>query len=808
MGVVFFLGFSPLLFSWPLFSSFLRLPRSAPPLFLAVLSPPRPLPLASLFLFLREYSYSCCITSRVPAVRFGKGVPGASSFRAIARVGMCDGEVPRGRRACVKSGSADGVGRAPNLTAVTAQAFSDLIWWFYNQSGKEAVYLRGITECTVLAFRLCATGLGLPWVASPSVSEDVRRHGAYHYLRMDLATSALQAAVLRGESVPAAMFSRSHYSTLQAWLPASDRRRWPYHRCCYSRGPTGAPLPKVKVVASASGVADGGVSPEGPDPPPQARLGVRDARLRLGVSSSLGGARALVSGPARLVRPLRPPLSFPPVWLPHLLPPESDKRVRLRDEGDTRDLRVHVPAPGERVGWLPMGLVAGWSFRCAEVELRVHSRRCGPISDGRIRIDDCVSMCDAFGSCWDLSSDSASVASIRDRLYGGPDGSRWGLPPPEVLPLGEEAAVNFSLLGQKAVHSKGSLNGRGGGLRTQAERWAVGVSSLLRKGYVKSPTADLKGGIYLVRRGRFASPLEYAALMGYGPYLDHLFFRSLASLASPALARCAIASGVHLRALRPVMEVAGLLASAAGQEVTVGFTGAGANLAGVAFDAFFGADGWTASFLDEWEAGASRLLHGCWGERWPAERFFGAAHLPEGWVVRPEVAVWLVTLRCQPWSYANVLGHKDQAAAVRELDCVYQYLACRSPLLVCHEVPLDHLEPGKRGGVSRASWDCAEYVFDRASGGRYVWARLLTDPSRQEPREPMGRARALYVGVRATALKGLGSVSIEGLGLEGARLLSALLGEWRVRSFLGGGRKRARVWDVERVVGGRASDVS
>ena len=194
-------------------------------------------------------------------------------------MGMCGGEVPRGRRACVKSGSADGWGRAPNLTAATARAFSDLIWWFYNQSGKEAVYLRGITECTVLAFRLCATGLGLPWVASPSVSEDVRRHGAYHYLRMDLATSALQAAVLRGESVPAAMFSRSHYSTLQAWLPASDRRRWPYHRCCYSRGPTGAPLPKVKVVASASGVVDGGVPPEGPDPPPQARLGVRDARL-------------------------------------------------------------------------------------------------------------------------------------------------------------------------------------------------------------------------------------------------------------------------------------------------------------------------------------------------------------------------------------------------------------------------------------------------------------------------------------------------------------------------------------------------
>ena len=69
-------------------------------------------------------------------------------------MGMWDGEVPRGRRACVKSSPIDGA-RAPNLTVATAQAFSDLIWWFYGQSGKEAVYLRGITECTVLAFRLC-----------------------------------------------------------------------------------------------------------------------------------------------------------------------------------------------------------------------------------------------------------------------------------------------------------------------------------------------------------------------------------------------------------------------------------------------------------------------------------------------------------------------------------------------------------------------------------------------------------------------------------------------------------------------------
>ena len=44
---------------------------------------------------------------------------------------------------------------------------------------------------------------------------------------------------------------------------------------------------------------------------------------------------------------------------------------------------MHAAAPGEYVEWLPMGLVAGWSFRCAEVELRVHSGRCGCTSDGR-----------------------------------------------------------------------------------------------------------------------------------------------------------------------------------------------------------------------------------------------------------------------------------------------------------------------------------------------------------------------------------------------------------------------------------------
>ena len=83
----------------------------------------------------------------------------ASLLRVAARVGMCDGVVPRGRRACVKPSLIDGA-RAPNLTVDAAQGFCDLVWWFYNQSGKDAVYLRGITECTVLAFRLCATDLG------------------------------------------------------------------------------------------------------------------------------------------------------------------------------------------------------------------------------------------------------------------------------------------------------------------------------------------------------------------------------------------------------------------------------------------------------------------------------------------------------------------------------------------------------------------------------------------------------------------------------------------------------------------------
>ena len=145
--------FSPLPSSLPLLSSFRFRLRSTFALFSGNFSFLVPCCWRLCFFFegilaLALYHFAC---SGRPLAR---GVPGASSLRVVARVGMWDGEVPRGRRACVKSSPIDGA-RAPNLTVATAQAFSDLIWWFYGQSGKEAVYLRGITECTVLAFRLC-----------------------------------------------------------------------------------------------------------------------------------------------------------------------------------------------------------------------------------------------------------------------------------------------------------------------------------------------------------------------------------------------------------------------------------------------------------------------------------------------------------------------------------------------------------------------------------------------------------------------------------------------------------------------------
>ena len=126
---------------------------------------------------------------------------------------MCVGAVPRSRRACVRPTPVDG-SRSPNLTVDVARELSGLIWWFRSQSGEDAVHLRGVTECTLLVFRLCATGLGLPGATPPPVSRGACRHGQFHYQRLELSSSEVLAAVLRGVSV--APLSLLHVAGLAA----------------------------------------------------------------------------------------------------------------------------------------------------------------------------------------------------------------------------------------------------------------------------------------------------------------------------------------------------------------------------------------------------------------------------------------------------------------------------------------------------------------------------------------------------------------------------------------------------------------
>ena len=204
------------------------------------------------------------------------------------------------------------------------------------------MHLRGVTECTLLVFRLCATGLGLPGATPPPVSRGACRHGQFHYQRLELSSSEVLAAVLRGVSVAPLSVARNYYANLQARLPDVERLRWPHHRCCFARGPDGVIIPWGRKAQPAP-VVEGDVGCAGAaEPPSWDRAGIRAARLALGESSSAAGERAVVSGPVRLVKALRPPLPFPSEWLPHLLPPVSDRRVRLRDEEDVRDLWMHA----------------------------------------------------------------------------------------------------------------------------------------------------------------------------------------------------------------------------------------------------------------------------------------------------------------------------------------------------------------------------------------------------------------------------------------------------------------------------------
>ena len=169
----------------------------------------------------------------------------AGPWRAC--VGMCVGAVPRSRRACVRPTPVDG-SRSPNLTVDVARELSGLIWWFRSQSGEDAVHLRGVTECTLLVFRLCATGLGLPGATPPPVSRGACRHGQFHYQRLELSSSEVLAAVLRGVSV--APLSLLHVAGLAAQVAVKtamekeqvrERERYTRKtRCC-------APFTRKKV---------------------------------------------------------------------------------------------------------------------------------------------------------------------------------------------------------------------------------------------------------------------------------------------------------------------------------------------------------------------------------------------------------------------------------------------------------------------------------------------------------------------------------------------------------------------------------
>ena len=248
---------------------------------------------------------------------------------------------------------------------------------------------------------------------------------------------------------------------------------------------------------------------------------------------------------------------------------------------------------------------------------------------------------------------------------------------------------------------------------------------------------------------------------------------------------------------------------ASGAELTVGLTGAGANLSGVAMDGFYGRSGWEALFLDEWEVAANSLLRACWGDRWPSDRFHGAAHYEDPCHPRPECAFWLLTLRCQPWSYANVNGHLDWASAVQEIELVYRYLARCTPLVICHEVPLAHLDAPLAHPDRSEAWARAERVISRASGGRYVWVRLLTDPSRQRPFGLLGRGRALYVGVLASAMEklvGMAERPWDKWTTEGRALRDELVSSWGRWTLRGRGCNGFGEYPVDCVEGGVVAD--